>query len=93
MVFCAAGFCIHCRPGGVAGGYGSESHQPAASAAGEGVHFMEFACALFWGTYLLEIAICGYVGAVYRVYFVPECMFAMICHLVDLAHFHFEIPS
>ena len=54
---------------------------------------MEFACALFWGTYLPEIAICGYVGAVYRVYFVPECMLAMICHLVDLAHFHFEVTS
>ena len=46
-------------------------------AAGERVYFMEIACALCWGTYLPEIAICGYVYNVYRVYFVVECMNAI----------------
>ena len=49
------------------GGYGSESHSPPLGAGGERVYFMEFACALFWGTYLSEIDMCGYVDNVCRV--------------------------
>ena len=69
VIWClgAAGFGIHCRPGAEGGGYGSESPQPAAGAAVERVYFLEFVCTLFWGTYLPEIAICGYVDNVYRV--------------------------
>ena len=36
-------------------------------AAGERVYFMEFACVLFWGTYLPEIVFCGHVHKLYRV--------------------------